>query len=350
MSAKPNLSLVGAPRRHSVATDLTTVAGRLAHYRQKLLERELAPRTVTVYWREIQRAEWWCEQQGYSLRNVPSLVFGQYVEIRPKTHATRHIMRSALTHYWSIFKRKDPPLWLVKRPRKPRMVCRALTDEEAMALASVARARGGREAFAVLLAMYQGLRREEISKVAWQDFSKDGWLHVLGKGDLPAKIPVHPVVAEALGRLERPDPIWVFPGKRGTAAGAGPVAPSTVWAWVKALAKEAGIEGVAPHRLRHTCLATANDATGDLRAVQDFARHAKVDTTSGYTRSTARRLNAVLAAISYDGDQARDPEAELAELLAFRQGWRFEQTSSTAHPGAFIVWREAVEPSADTDP
>ena len=35
-------------------------------------------------------------------------------------------------------------------------------------------------------------------------------------------------------------------------------------------------------------IATANDATGDLRATQDFARHAHPETTAIYTRTTDR--------------------------------------------------------------
>lgn len=46
-------------------------------------------------------------------------------------------------------------------------------------------------------------------------------------------------------------------------------------------------------------LATANDNTGDLRAVQSFAGHAKPETTSLYTRANARRLAAVVASIDY---------------------------------------------------
>ncbi len=107
-------------------------------------------------------------------------MLAQYEELRPKTHASRNLTRVALRHYWEIFKRKDPPLWVIRIPRKPRMVCRALTDEEAGRLAAVARADGTKKGLAVLLAMYQGLRREEIAKVRWDDITDDGWLRLVG--------------------------------------------------------------------------------------------------------------------------------------------------------------------------
>jgi site-specific recombinase XerD len=77
------------------------------------------------------------------------------------------------------------------------------------------------------------------------------------------------------------------------------VATATIWAWVRLVAEEAGLPPVAPHVLRHTCLSAANDATGDLRAVQALAGHAKVETTSGYSRAGKRRLEAAVAAIDY---------------------------------------------------
>lgn len=215
-------------------------------------------------------------------------------------------------HYWVIFKRRDPPLWVVKVPRKPKGVCRALEPEEAQRLAALARERGGKEGFAVLLAMYQALRREEISATAWSDFSEPGWMRVHGKGDLPARIPLNRIVAEALADLEHDHEVFVFPTrfKDGPRSGRH-ASPATIWSWVCGLAEEAGLENVAPHRLRHTCLAVANDMTGDLRSVQDFARHQRPETTAMYTRTLERRLRAVAEAVRYEPGAEERAELEL---------------------------------------
>lgn len=296
--AAPTLSLVPPVTFSKNCT--ATVTGRMAILRDYLWRMELGPRTIEGYIRQAREADWWCEQQGYTLRNVPAIVLAQYVDMRPKTYASRRALRCALVHYWAAFKRKDPPLWVLKVPRKPRAVCRALTEDEATRLASAARERGGLEGFAVLLGMYQGLRRSEIAAVAWHDFIDGDWLTVMGKGDVAAKLPVHPVVAEAARKLEREHPVWVFPGRARGGTNERHANPASVWKWIVTVAEEAGIENVTPHRLRHTCLAMANDVTGDLRAVQDFARHRRPDTTAGYTRTTERRLRAVLVALDYD--------------------------------------------------
>jgi integrase len=183
------------------------------------------------------------------------------------------------------------------------MLCRALDEPLARRLAIVARARGDRMGAAVLLGLYAGLRRAEIARLRWSEIGTDGWLTIVGKGDVTRTIPLHPVVLEALRGLGRegllaPEapqrPEWVFPSPYG-----GPVHPTTVWTWVQQVGRDAGLE-LATHVLRHTCLATALDATRDLRAVQELAGHARPETTAGYTRVRRRRLEAVVAALEYE--------------------------------------------------
>ncbi|MDQ3575478.1 MAG: tyrosine-type recombinase/integrase [Actinomycetota bacterium] len=340
MSAnKAHLAVVRTPTGRYVTAkrNLTTTAGRLAHYRQGLLEHGLAHTTVRLYCAEVHRVERWLEGHGYSLRNVPGLLLADYVQLRPKSRSVLRHMLSAFSHYWRIFKRKDPPLWVIKVPRKPRMVCRALNEDEAMRLAGLGRSHGGKEGLAVLLGMYMGFRREEVASVRWDDISKDGRIKLVGKGNLPAELPIHPVVAEALAKLDREHEVWVFPGHTR----AGHVVGATIWNWVLKLATDAGIEHVTPHRLRHTCLATAHDVTGDLRGTATFARHASVETTEGYTRTTERRLLAVINAVSYE-DGELDSSTELGALLEQRPGWHFERSGSPEHADAFTVWRDTV--------
>ena len=52
------------------------------------------------------------------------------------------------------------------------------------------------------------------------------------------------------------------------------------------MAEEAAIGRIHTHRLRHSALTTAIDATEDLPAVCKFARRARIETTMRYTRST----------------------------------------------------------------
>lgn len=269
--------------------------------REQLMCEGFSPRTIEQYVRAIEAADWWCEERGYDLRTAPPGIIADYAATKPRSHSSRKLLRSALTHYWRLTKRRNPPVKVLRLPKKPKMVCRALEEDDARLLAKSALGREDKKGLVVLLTMCQALRREEIATLRWDAFKEDDtWLNVVGKGEKPAKLPVHPVVREALRWVPREGP-YVFPGRVG-----GHVSPATIWEWHRHVANQAGVGAIPPHRGRHTCLATANDATEDLRAVQDFARHEDPETTSGYTRATARRLLAVINSVRYFDDLASE--------------------------------------------
>lgn len=260
--------------------------------RLHLLARGLAPATATLYMREIRRAEWWCEDRGYLLSRITPAQLVGYVETRPRSAASRQIVRASLKHYWEIKGRKNPPLSVIFTPPSPRMVCKALEEDDARILAKAARERKDLPGLAVMLGMYQALRRQEIATLRWDAFH-DGWLTVTGKGSITATIPTHGMILYELAWRPRRGP-WVFPGRKS-----GPVVPATIWSWIGQVAEEAGVGKVNPHALRHTSLAHMNDATGDLRATQDFARHQNPTVTAGYTRTTSRRLKAAVESLDF---------------------------------------------------
>jgi integrase len=266
----------------------------------RLLETGLAPKSAALYSAEIDRAQRWCEENGTTLETITASEIVEFLNSRPRSWSTRKLIKSALDHYWRITERHNPPIGAVKMPRRPRMRCRALTEEEAALLEEVARARvrrGDPKGLVVLLGLYLGLRREEIASLTWDVF--DGtFVTIFGKGGTCATLPVHPVLVEALEAIPR-EGRWVFPGRYGRQW----ATPASIWNWCREVSLEAGIDPVSTHRLRHTCLATALDATGDLRAVQEFARHASPVTTAGYTRVTTKRLLAVMVSLDYDQER-----------------------------------------------
>jgi integrase len=300
----PVWELPERPRRRRPAR--SQVDTERPHFRQELLERGLSPRTANYYARTVQRAELWCDRQGVSLAQASAVTIIEYAATLPRTFSSLSCLHKALAHYWDLCGREDPPLRAIRVPPRRRMECRALDEDQARRLSDVARARGDDHGLAVVLGLYLALRREEIATLRWDCFGQDGWVTITGKGDVTARIPVHPVAAELLAATERRGP-WVFPGR----VGGGHVSPATVWGWIRRVADEAGVDGVAPHRLRHTALATALDNTRDLRGTQDFARHADPRVTAGYTRTTKQRLAVVVAAVDYsrrDTDVTREGE------------------------------------------
>jgi len=229
--------------------------------------------------------------RSIDLATVDAVTLRDFAESLPWARSSRVGLRSALRAYWRFLARQDGPEGAVRIPRKRRLKCKALEEADAGRLALAAAARGDRKGLAVLLGLYAGLRRNEIATLRWHDV--DGvWLNIIGKADREREIPMHPVLAGALAahascpaRVGRQSSEWVFPGRFG-----GPQHPTTVWGWVRDVCADARLPPIPTHVLRHTALATALDATGDLRTVQELAGHASPETTAGYTRTTRRAL------------------------------------------------------------
>ncbi|HEV2071117.1 MAG TPA: tyrosine-type recombinase/integrase [Acidimicrobiales bacterium] len=259
----------------------------------QLLARGLSPRTAHLYRAEINRARRWCEEHGHDVERMTLRAVLAYAQTRPFTFSTRKMARDALRHLWDITGHPEPAHKAIRVPKRPRAVCKALEEDDARILGKAARARGDDAGLATCLALYQGLRRQEIATLRWECFDGRGWVTITGKADITATIPVHVVVAELLEARGWQHEGWVFPGNHG------PSSSARIWLWIRKVTEEAGVGEIACHRLRHTAIATANDATGDLRSVQAFARHADPRTTAGYTRATTRRLRAVVDAIDY---------------------------------------------------
>lgn len=267
-------------------------AGEYAEYLWSL---GLCARSVGEYARELKRCKAWLANHGHDLANAPPSVIGAYAETRPKSWSTRKMVRTTLKHYWTMTGRPRPPVGAVRVPPKPRGRCRALEDDDTRILAKAARSRGDDPGLAVCLALYAGLRRTEIATLRWENFDHAmEWVTIVGKLDVQGTIPVHWRLRELLEEKGRGKG-WVFPGRF-------PERPSTgarIWTWFRLVAEQAGVPDVAPHRARHSVLASVYDATGDLRAAASFARHSDSTSIDTYTRTTSRRLLAAVAAIDY---------------------------------------------------
>lgn len=267
-----------------------------ADLRSELIVRGLGPRTVRSYCYIVWSADKWFEERGLSLARALPEQIAAYADTKPLTHSSRLSLKCALRHYWDIARHPRPPLGAIRVPPEPQGVSKALDDEDAHHLAAAARARRDRPGLAVVIGLYAGLRREELASLPWSAFDvEEGYMTVTGKGSKQRTIPMHPAIVEALAAVPHTDAVYVFPGRKL----GSPVSTATIWAWVRLVAEEAGLPPVPPHVLRHQCLSTANDRTGDLRAVQALAGHAKPETTAGYTRASRKRLLEAVASLDY---------------------------------------------------
>jgi len=191
-------------------------------------------------------------------------------------------------------------------PKLPRSVPKPLTQDEAADVLGLA-GSAAREAWiarrdeALFTLLYGGgLRIAEALSLDWGDLptgSPDAMaeLTVLGKGRKERRIPLLPILRQALAAYraatpygtDRDDPI--FRGARGDRLTAR-VAQRAM----EQIRIAAGLPATAtPHALRHSFATHLLSAGGDLRTIQELLGHASLSTTQRYTAVEADRMMAL---------------------------------------------------------
>jgi integrase len=154
----------------------------------------------------------------------------------------------------------------------------------------------------VLLLTRAGLRISEAVRVEARHLREQGGrvgLVVIGKGRKERWVPLAASTAQRLQTLaEGAAGGYLFPGKKGH------VREDTVRMHLRKLsgALEAqGIEGVHPHKLRHTFATLLFDRGAELRVVQDLLGHADPKVTARYAQPTARKLGEAVDLLNEPG-------------------------------------------------
>lgn len=261
-------------------------------YGEYLLGQGRSVKTVADYQREIDFALEWFQARGWDLAAALPSQLKEYQETRPNTPSVRAHLRSALVYWWDFVGVHGWPK-AIDVPTPPPMECKAFSPKDAK---RINRAAQGwwREGTAVLVGIHLGCRNEETCSMRWEWFDRElKWCTITGKGNKQRTVKVAKDLRRELEPYRQATG-FVFEGRNG-----GPLSHGTLRLWLRKVADEAGVdERTFPHRLRHTFGATANDETRDLRAVQYAMGHARPETTSGYTRATAKRLKKVSKAVA----------------------------------------------------
>lgn len=193
----------------------------------------------------------------------------------------------------------------VKGPRvrsEPRG--RAITDAQVRALLHVAAERGHETEALVRLLVLNGLRVSEVCNANVEDLRREPGgghsLRIRGKGgkevDVALAERTEQAVLKTVGARSEGPLFRRQDGRRVRAGNPAPRVPynrQAVYRVLADLATQAGlvgdedgqVDGVHPHRLRHTFVTMLLDRGVPLAAVQDAARHASSDTTRRYDRS-----------------------------------------------------------------
>ncbi len=180
-------------------------------------------------------------------------------------------------------------------PRSPK----SLEKREVDRLVRMAERSGKKRDLAILQVLrHTGIRVGELCDLRLADVDvseRKGSLTVRrGKGAKFRTIPLNADVRHALGLYLAMRPRvaddHLFIGQRGQG-----LSEAAVWYLVSKYARQAGLEDVSPHTLRHTFGKQLLDATKDLVAVAALLGHEKLETTAIYTQPSARDLARAVA-------------------------------------------------------
>jgi integrase/recombinase XerC len=281
-----------------------------------VVERRLAARTVAMYREALVRLEASAQGQAVALRALqPHHVRRFIAQLRerglgPRSIAITLAAARGLFRWWG--RRGEVaanPVEGIRAPRAPKPLPKALSVEQATALAEGPAAREdedprlrARDHCIVELLYGCGLRVGELTglDVRPNADSGTGWIdaaeataHVLGKGGKRRSVPAGRPAMQALrawlsvrGELARADEAALFVSRRGTRLTA-----SQVRTRLRTLALRAGLPThVHPHMLRHSFASHLLQSSGDLRAVQELLGHANIATTQVYTKLDFQHL------------------------------------------------------------
>lgn len=183
----------------------------------------------------------------------------------------------------------------VKRARVPRPgEPDALTPREQARLQRAADRRGPRDAALIAVLLYTGARAAEAARLDVADVAvtaRTGTARLLGKGDEVRAVPVPApgrtrLSAWLLQRGADPGPLWS--GQRGALTVSG------LTQAVLAVGAEAGVEGLRPHRLRHSYATRLRQHGADAAQIQALMGHSAAESTARYFRAGAAEITAAV--------------------------------------------------------
>ena len=305
------MNAAAAPRDAAVARYLEHVT----------VARRLAPRSVAMIRDGLARLEARCADEGVALANVQAHhVRGWLARLHQGGLAPRSvaIILSAWRGFYRWWGREGGvvanPAEGVKAPKAPRPLPKALSVDQAVALANhrtpvregganplMAAALAARDHAIIELLYGCGLRVGELvgldvqaadAAAGWLDL-QDATAHVTGKGRKRRAVPMGEAALVAVrewlahrGSSVPAREAALFVNRQGAR-----LSDSQVRSRLRQAALQAGLPtSVHPHMLRHSFASHLLQSSGDLRGVQELLGHAHISTTQVYTKLDFQHL------------------------------------------------------------
>jgi integrase/recombinase XerD len=279
---------------------------RIADYVAHLaLERNLSPRSLEAYRRDLSQFAAWLAVEGTSLDEVERSTVRLYLGSRRDSGLSARSAARALSALRGFFRflaqeqllPADPTADL-QSPSLWKTIPHVLSGDEIDALLAApdtSRPAGMRDRAMIETLYATGVRVSELVGLTVDRLRLDpGFVRVLGKGRKERLVPVGESAQAwlrryldgarpTLDRARRPE---LFLSLRGR-----PLTRQGFWKLLRGHALAAGIRShLSPHVVRHSFATHLVENGADLRAVQMMLGHASLSTTEIYTHVARERL------------------------------------------------------------
>jgi len=298
------------PRKGRGRTEAEDGGSQVREFVEDLVRQGRSTHTLAAYQSDLAHfASWFLVSNGEEFaagRATPTDIRGyksHLQAVKKLAPATVNRRLAALKTFfkWAIGRQlvaTDPTAAVEPVPRT-RLAPKALSRQELNRLTRAAEqdaltgtTEGRRNLAIVQILRYTGIRVGEITALAIEDLTlseRAGQLTIrAGKGGKFREVPLNAEARRALrGYLAvRPtsEAPLLFLGQRGA------LTASAVRKIVEKYGRRAGIEGLTPHVLRHSCARALLDAGVDLVSVAALLGHENLKTTAIYTKPSAQDL------------------------------------------------------------
>ncbi len=282
---------------------MVTPSPELDDFRAYLEHRKRAsPKTVEGYLGDLAALDVYLAEKGVGIRQANHVILRGFLgHIAPGLkESSRARKLSAVKALYRFLVREgvllQSPAALLKAPRVPKTLPRALPVEEVLALLAApdgANVRALRDAAMLEVLYAAGLRVSELCALSLADVDlRAGTVRVLGKGSKERLCPLHPRAVAAVQRylagrgelLAKPakgqDPTALFLNHRG-----GRLTRRGVALLLEKYVQQCALDrNVSPHALRHSFATHLLGSGLDIRSIQELLGHASLSTTQRYTQ------------------------------------------------------------------
>lgn len=253
------------------------------------LEKGLSKNTCTNYFRDIKQFF------NYTNKNIEDINFkdiSNFIMEKRKNYSTTTTNRklSALKTFFKYLVRMGlidhNPAQAVECGKVERKLPQPIEEKDIDKIINITDNLRDEVIFEVLYGT--GVRREELINIKVKDINfNKGYIRVFGKGKKERLVPIHPTALNKIRELtSNQNSQWLFPSRKNKGHH---ISLRRVNEIVTKWAKKAGVEGVTPHKFRHSFCTYMYENGAELKTIQDIAGHASANTTNIYTKVSNQR-------------------------------------------------------------